>query len=83
MSFTLKGGEAAARRFYDALQLCKGPTLGTVFTLACPYALLAHYRELEWAESCGVPRDLVRVSIGIEDPDLLWSRFEVALNALT
>lgn len=33
---------------YD-LQVAKGPGFGTNFTLACPYTLLAHYTELEWA----------------------------------
>jgi cystathionine gamma-synthase len=30
--------------FFDALDTHKGPSLGTNFTLACPYTLLAHYR---------------------------------------
>ncbi len=33
---------------YDR-QVAKGPGFGTNFTLACPYTLLAHYTELEWA----------------------------------
>ena len=53
--------------FYDALSLPKGPSLGTNFTLVCPYALLAHYNELSWAESYGVPRNLIRISVGLED----------------
>jgi cystathionine beta-lyase/cystathionine gamma-synthase len=35
--------------FYDALEVCKGPSLGTNFTLVSPYVLLAHYYELSWA----------------------------------
>ena len=27
----------------------KGPSLGTNFTLACPYTILGHYLELDWA----------------------------------
>jgi len=50
-----------------------------LFTLACPYALLAHYAELDWAERCGVPRHLIRVSVGLEPPEELWERFERAL----
>ncbi|KAI4289726.1 MAG: hypothetical protein L6R35_001002 [Caloplaca aegaea] len=34
--------------FYDALETAKGPSLGTNFTLSCPYTLLAHYTELSW-----------------------------------
>ena len=50
-----------------------------MFTLACPFTLLAHYTELEWAESCGVSRYLIRISVGLEDPDDLWQRLETAL----
>ena len=46
----------------------------------CPYTLLAHYGELEWAESCGVPRDLIRISVGMEDAGDLIARFEEALG---
>src|SRR6266566_1327941 len=35
--------QAAAEAFYDALACAKGPSLGTNFTLACPYTILAHY----------------------------------------
>jgi cystathionine gamma-synthase len=65
---------------YDRLQVSKGPSLGTVFTLACPFTLLAHYAELEWAERCGVSRYLIRLSVGLEDPDVLWKRIEEALE---
>ncbi|KAL4919127.1 pyridoxal phosphate-dependent transferase [Aspergillus aurantiobrunneus] len=34
--------------FFDNLEVLKGPSLGTNFTLSCPYTLLAHYGELEW-----------------------------------
>ena len=79
LSFELKGGVEAAQRVYDALAVCKGPSLGTHFSLCCPYVLLAHYEELAWAASCGVPSHLLRVSVGLEDPRELWQRFERAL----
>lgn len=41
-----------AMRFFDALDVSKGPSLGTNFTLACPYTLFGHYRELEWVSIC-------------------------------
>ena len=72
---------AATPAFYDALAVCKGPSLGTNFTLVCPYTLLAHYEELDWAESCGVPRHLIRVSAGLEPLGDLVARFERALAA--
>ncbi len=78
-SFTLKP-EASPPAFYDALRVCKGPSLGTNFTLACPYTLLAHYDELDWAETCGVPRHLIRVSAGVEEAQDLIQRFHEALE---
>ena len=51
LSFELKGGLEKAKNFYDYLQISKGPSLGTKFTLVCPYVLLAHYDELDCAES--------------------------------
>jgi len=80
LSFLPKDAASKAPRIYDALRICKGPTLGTVFTLACPFTLLAHYGELDWAESCGVSRYLIRVSVGIEEPEALWKRFEPAFS---
>jgi cystathionine gamma-synthase len=65
---------------FDALQVCKGPSFGTPFTLACPYTLLAHYTELEWAEACGVPPELIRVSCGVEETAGLLARFAKALE---
>jgi cystathionine gamma-synthase len=59
--------KAAAVAFFDALHVAKGPSLGTNFTLACPYSLFAHYRELEWAAGFGVQEHLVRISVGLEN----------------
>ena len=33
--------------------------------------LLAHYDELEWAEGCGLDRNLIRISVGSEDPEMM------------
>jgi cystathionine gamma-synthase len=79
VTFLPRNGEAKSPGIYDRLAFCKGPSLGTVFTLACPFTLLAHYTELEWAESCGVSRYLIRLSVGLEDPEDLWQRLERAL----
>ncbi|MEZ6039927.1 MAG: PLP-dependent transferase [Planctomycetaceae bacterium] len=80
MSILLHDAETAAPAVFDALSVCKGPNLGTVFTLACPYTILAHYDELPFVESCGVSRWLIRLSVGIEPIEELWSRFEQALS---
>jgi cystathionine gamma-synthase len=78
-SFTLKDPAQTSANFYDALRVCKGPSLGTNFTLVCPYTLLAHYEELDWVESVGVSRWLIRVSAGLEDTQELIARFDEAL----
>ncbi|CAK1363482.1 unnamed protein product [Cercospora beticola] len=72
---------ASAMAFYDALEVAKGPSLGTNFTLSCAYTLLAHARELEWAAKYGVVEYLVRISVGIEDPEDLLGRVGKALAA--
>ena len=81
--FSLLLTEASNRtaRFYDALDVCRGPNLGTNFTLCCPYTLLAHYGELEFAEERGVSRWLLRFSVGLESFDWLKERFERAFAA--
>ncbi|KDR80352.1 hypothetical protein GALMADRAFT_117071 [Galerina marginata CBS 339.88] len=72
---------AASEAFFDALPCYKGPSLGTNFTLACPFTILAHFGELDWAARYGVEEGLVRISIGMENaPDLL-RLFETALRA--
>ncbi|NUM52141.1 MAG: PLP-dependent transferase [Candidatus Hydrogenedentes bacterium] len=81
-SLVLKGAAANAPRFYDALRVSKGPSLGTNYTLACPYTLLAHFDELDWVESIGVSPHLVRVSVGIEESGDLIGRFEQALDSV-
>lgn len=79
LSFVLKdSGKAPA--VYDAMEFCKGPSLGTNFSLVCPYTLLAHYDELAWAESCGVDRTLIRVSCGLEPAEVIVDRMKRALE---
>jgi cystathionine gamma-synthase len=82
-SILLENPEATTATFYNALAIDKGPNLGTNYTLACPFTILAHYHELEWAESCGVSRHLIRVSAGLEPYDQLQAAFANALDAVT
>ncbi|KAH9074308.1 PLP-dependent transferase [Lactarius deliciosus] len=71
----------AAVAFFDALACAKGPSHGTNFTLACPYTIIAHNGELDWAARYGVPSSLVRVSVGLEDPGWLHDIFASAMHA--
>jgi cystathionine gamma-synthase len=80
LTFLPRNAGTTSPQVYDKLALCKGPSLGTIFTLACPFTLLAHYTELDWAEACGVSRYLIRLSVGLEDPDELWQRIKAALE---
>ncbi|GMM38699.1 cystathionine gamma-synthase [Saccharomycopsis crataegensis] len=68
-----------SKKFYDVLKLSKGPSLGTNFTLVCPYTILAHYTELEEVKEFGVDADLVRISIGIEPTRELVDIIEEAI----
>ena len=83
ISILLKDAAEKSSRFYDCLAVNKGPSLGTNYTLACPYTLLAHYGELDWAESHGVSRWLIRISTGLEDPDDMKARFDAAFASIS
>ncbi|KAJ1906593.1 Cystathionine gamma-synthase, partial [Coemansia sp. IMI 209127] len=82
LSVEFAAGESASRAFYDHLRCCKGPSLGTNFTLASPYTILAHFTELDWAAQYGVHSDLVRVSVGLEPREELMAMFQAALDAI-
>ncbi len=69
-----------APKVYDSLRLSKGPSFGTPFTLVCPYTLLAHYHELDWTEDCGVPTNLLRISVGQEPVEAIIQAFSDALS---
>jgi cystathionine gamma-synthase len=79
-SILLRGASERTPAFYDALRICKGPSLGTNFSIVCPYTMLAHYHELEWCEELGVSRWLIRGSVGLEPFEDLKGRFEQALR---
>ncbi|PMD56122.1 PLP-dependent transferase [Hyaloscypha bicolor E] len=80
LSFTFHKKDHAVA-FFDRIETAKGPSLGTNFTLTSPYVVLAHYFELDWAAGFGVPADLLRISVGLEDAEDLKSRFAIALKA--
>ncbi len=75
LSIVLKSPADTTPQVFDALEVCKGPNLGTNFTLCCPYTILAHYTELDFAEQCGVSRWLLRISVGTEPVEELKRRF--------
>ncbi|MEW9678650.1 bifunctional O-acetylhomoserine aminocarboxypropyltransferase/cysteine synthase [Pseudomonas sp. TE50-2] len=83
LSFGIKGGQAAGARFIDALQLVvRLVNIGDAKSLACHPASTTH-RQLndEELEKAGVPRDMVRLSIGIEHSDDIIADLTQALEA--
>ena len=71
-----------AHLFYDRLDAAKGPGFGSNFSLVCPYPMIAHFNELQWAASFGIDKSLMRVWTGQEDADHLIATFEAALDGL-
>ena len=80
LSIVLKNPSVTTPVVFDHLAICKGPNLGTNFTLCCPYTILAHFTELDFVEQCGVSRWLLRISVGTEPIEELKRRFEHALH---
>lgn len=73
---------AHAVTFYDFLNVWKGPSIGTNSTIALPYSVLAHWEEGEWAAQYGVPRHIVRMSVGLEEAEELKGRLVDALQSI-
>ncbi|MCF6781356.1 bifunctional O-acetylhomoserine aminocarboxypropyltransferase/cysteine synthase [Stutzerimonas stutzeri] len=83
LSFGIKGGFDAGARFIDALNLVvRLVNIGDAKSLACHPASTTH-RQLndEELQKAGVPRDMVRLSIGIEHIDDILADLEQALEA--
>jgi cystathionine gamma-synthase len=73
------------RRAYDRLAVAKGPSFGLRYTLAAPFLWLAHFEEVTNEEgrarirAAGLDPDLLRISVGLEPVEDIWSAFEAAL----
>ena len=83
LSFGIQGGQEAGARFIDALQLVvRLVNIGDAKSLACHPASTTH-RQLndEELEKAGVPRDMVRLSVGIEHSDDILADLAQALDA--
>lgn len=80
VSFLPKDAAKNTPRIFENLRLSRGISLGTNYSLVCPYVQLAHYQELEWARACGIDPHLLRVAVGTEPQDDLIARFAEALK---
>ncbi len=83
-SVFIKGGESESFRFLDALKIAKlAVSLGGTETLASHPAAMTHLSvPQERKDALGITDNLVRISIGIEDPDDLIADFGQALDAV-
>ncbi|KAJ6547000.1 pyridoxal phosphate-dependent transferase [Mycena capillaripes] len=71
----------AAKAFYSALQCYKGATLGTGFTLATAFSVLAYAPDqMHLLEARGVEETLIRFSVGIEDTSSILKCISDALS---
>jgi cystathionine gamma-synthase len=67
---------------YNNLNFAKGPSLGTEFTLLMPYTYLAHYEYiksdegLKLLEKIGLPKDILRISVGSENINDIIEEFK-------
>ena len=74
-SFGVVGGRAAGERFIEACQLCSHlANIGDARTLVLHPASTTHQQlSPDQLTAAGVPEDLVRISVGLEDvEDVLW-----------
>ncbi len=82
MTFGIKGGRDASIRFMDALKL-----IGIVTHVADAWSCVLHpashtHRQLtdEQLRAAGIPPDLIRLSVGLEDPEDLIDDLRQALS---
>lgn len=82
MSFELKGGLEAGKKFIDKLQMCvRAVSLGTVDTLLSHPASMSHKGvSIAEREQFGITDGLIRLSVGIENIEDILNDFEQALN---
>jgi cystathionine gamma-synthase len=71
---------ASAEYFYNVLDVCKGSSFGTNFTLVIPYVQLANYWNREKVPKYGVPQHILRMSVGLEDCEQLVDTVTKALR---
>ncbi|WPJ93978.1 PLP-dependent transferase [Coraliomargarita algicola] len=76
--------KTAMEPFYDALEVMKGPSFGTEYTLVAPFMYLAHYDLVtseegrKFLNSIGIAPDLIRISVGVEPVEAIIQAFERA-----
>ena len=83
LTFGVKGGFEASKRFYDALRLVKRlVNMGDAKSLACHPASTTHRQmSAEQQRKAGVRPEMIRLSVGIEHADDIIADLDQALAA--
>jgi methionine-gamma-lyase len=84
LSFEVDGGYAASVRVLEALRVCtRATSLGGVSTLVShPASISSVHMPAPVREAAGIAAGLIRVSVGIEDPEDLLEDFRQALQRI-
>ena len=84
VSFELKGGLKTATKFVDSLKLSfLSPSLGGAETLVTQPATSSHYYvPREERLKIGITDELIRLALGIEDPEDIIADLDQAFNQI-
>lgn len=83
LSFELKGGYEASKRFLEALRIfSRAASVGGVESLAChPWSVTHAGIPEEERREAGITEGLIRLSLGVEDPKDILDDLSTALDA--
>ncbi|UCF71128.1 MAG: O-acetylhomoserine aminocarboxypropyltransferase/cysteine synthase [candidate division WOR-3 bacterium] len=84
MSFQLKGGLPAARKFFDGLKrIWRATDLGRIQSVATIPSISTHQQMGgDLRDMANIPEDLIRLCIGAEHPDDMIADLEQALESI-
>ena len=84
ISFMVKGGLDDAKKVMDSVKVCTlAVSLGDCETLIEHAASMTHSTySPEELEKAGIPVNLIRLSVGLEDPEDIIADLDQALNQL-
>lgn len=84
-SFGVRGGRAAGQKFIESVRLCSHlANIGDVRTLVIHPGSTTHQQlSTDQLAAAGVPEDLVRISVGLEDVEDILFDLDQALTAAT
>ena len=82
-SFSIKGGRAAGQRFIEKVELLSHlANVGDAKSLVIHPASTTHHRmDAQALQAAGISEGLIRLSVGLEDPQDLLQDLETALRA--